>query len=439
MEKFISLFEKYMIPLTSALDRSKIFTALREAMLLTIPVIIVGSFALIFSNIPFLDELAPEVNQYLQTFFSHIFPVTLGILAILVLVGISTNYAKLNDVDPVYGLITALISFLTITLFETETSGTQNGEVIENITVQNVIPTNILGAEGIFTAILVAFISVKIHAFVIQKNFTIKMPSSVPPNVSKSFTSLVPMIITVLFFLIIRNIIVLTPFDSLHVMIYTVITEPLTALGNNVFSILFLTFVQQVLWFVGIHGTSILNAVWGPVEQTMTGANLAAFQAGEPLPYILTQPFREVYGVGGAQGILAAIVATMIVRRSKQMRTVSRLSITPGLFNIQEPFHFGAPTFLNPILFIPYVFIPVIQVGLAYVAVIIGFAPVPVTLVPWTTPIILSGLLSTDFNIMGAVLQLILFALAVVLWIPFIKTVDRGYLHEEQENKEGDS
>nr|VUD28460.1 PTS system, lactose/cellobiose family IIC component [Raoultella sp. NCTC 9187] len=34
------------------------------------------------------------------------------------------------------------------------------------------------------------------------------------------------------------------------------------------------------------------------------------------------------------------------------------MGFVPGLFNINEPILFGAPIIMNPILFIPFVFIP---------------------------------------------------------------------------------
>ena len=53
---------------------------------------------------------------------------------------------------------------------------------------------------------------------------------------------------------------------------------------------------------------------------------------------------------------------------------------------------------------------------------------------PWTTPIIFSGFLTTGWQ--GAVLQVILLILGVFMYIPFIKMLDNQYLREEEEQNE---
>lgn len=53
---------------------------------------------------------------------------------------------------------------------------------------------------------------------------------------------------------------------------------------------------------------------------------------------------------------------------------------------------------------------------------------------PWTTPIIFSGFLTTGWQ--GAVLQLVLLILGIFMYIPFIKMLDKQYLREENETVE---
>lgn len=48
---------------------------------------------------------------------------------------------------------------------------------------------------------------------------------------------------------------------------------------------------------------------------------------------------------------------------------------------------------------------------------------------PWTTPIIFSGFLTTGWQ--GAVLQVVLLILGIFMYIPFIKMLDKQYLREE--------
>ena len=91
---------------------------------------------------------------------------------------------------------------------------------------------------------------------------------------------------------------------------------------------------------------------------------------------------------------------------------------------------------LNPILFIPFVFVYILQFVVVYVLAMVGIAPIPIAEVPWTTPIIFSGFLSTNFNIMGALVQVLVIVLGVIGYYPFIKALDKQYLAEEKKNEE---
>ena len=53
--------------------------------------------------------------------------------------------------------------------------------------------------------------------------------------------------------------------------------------------------------------------------------------------------------------------------------------------------------------------------------------------IPWTTPVIISGFLATNWA--GAVLQFLLLILGVFIYMPFIKIMDKQYLNEEREAK----
>ncbi|PRR83602.1 PTS sugar transporter subunit IIC [Clostridium vincentii] len=432
MNKFQKFLEDKLMPIAAYLNTNKVVGSLKDGMMAILPLMLFGSFVLILGNIPYLNTVAPEFVGKIQHFFSQGTPATLGLIGLAALISISYNYAKRLEISEIAGILTAVCSLIIMTNFTITTNGILNGQEVQGLTVSNVIPANLLGAEGMFTAMIISFVAIRLLAFFISKKWTIKMPESVPKNASESFASLIPMFLVFILFLVFRNILELTSFGTLQNAIYTLITKPLTSLANYSISIIILTFIQQILWFFGIHGTQIVMSVWGPIETTMTLANLTAFQTGLDLPYIATQTFREVYGVGGAQGILCAITAGFIVMKSRQAKAINNLSIAPAMFNIQEPYTFGMPAFMNPILLIPFVIIPVIQIGLAYFLCAIKFAPIPVLPVPWTTPIFISGLISTNFNVMGVATQVILFAVGMVIWIPFLKILDNKHLSDEK-------
>ncbi|MGG7149090.1 PTS sugar transporter subunit IIC [Clostridium neonatale] len=432
MEKLEGILNKYLMPVADNLNKNKIMTAIKDGMMCSLPVTLIASVALILSNFPFLSNYAPGVDAVLKKIFSPINPVTLGLLAIYIIIGTARSYSKNKNIDPMYGIMCALASFLLVTPFSTVTDVIVDGEVIKNATVSNIIPTNVLGASGVFPALIITFISISVLAYLEHKKFTIKMPDSVPDNIAKPFLAIIPIGGAILVALAIRLVFEITPFGTLQNCIDTVITKPFLSLGNNIWVFLFIIFVCQVLWFFGIHGTNlVLNTVWQPIALVAMAANLEAFSAGEPLPYVLTAAFTCFTG----QAKLSEIVALSVLGKSKQAKAISKLSLVPALFNIHEPFVFGLPVIMNTTLVIPWMIVESLQAGLAYFLVVLTGA-VPIFQAPWTCPPIIQQLIATNFNPWSVVITIATFALGFVLWVPFIKLLDKQYLENEKQLEE---
>ena len=436
MEKLENGLNKYLMPLADKINRNKVMTAIKEGMMSSLPVTLIASVALILSNFPFLSDFAPSVDAILKKIFAPISPVTLGLLAIYVIVGTARSYSKQKDIDPLYGIMCALASFLLVTPFTAVTDVIANGETIKGAIVNGLIPTNVLGASGVFPALLITFISISVLAYLHNKDFTIKMPDSVPENVAKPFLSIIPFGGAVLVALAIRLIFEMTPFGTLQNCVDTIITKPFLSFGNNIWVFLFILIVAQVLWFFGIHGTNlVLNTVWQPIAMVAMAANLEAFNAGEPLPYVLTAAFTCFTG----QAKLSEIVALCVVGKSKQSKAISKLSLVPALFNIHEPFVFGLPVIMNTTLMLPWIFVEALQAGLAYLLVILTGA-IPIFQAPWTCPPIIQQLIATNFNPWSVVITIATFVLGFVIWVPFMKLLDKQYLAAEKEQEtSGDS
>lgn len=436
MEKLENGLNKYLMPLADKINRNKVMTAIKEGMMSSLPVTLIASVALILSNFPFLSDFAPSVDAILKKIFAPISPVTLGLLAIYVIVGTARSYSKQKDIDPLYGIMCALASFLLVTPFTAVSDVVVNGETIKGAIVNGLIPTNVLGASGVFPALLITFISISVLAYLHNKDFTIKMPDSVPENVAKPFLSIIPFGGVILVALAIRLIFEMTSFGTLQNCVDTIITKPFLSFGNNIWVFLFILIVAQVLWFFGIHGTNlVLNTVWQPIAMVAMAANLEAFNAGEPLPYVLTAAFTCFTG----QAKLSEIVALCVVGKSKQSKAIGKLSLVPALFNIHEPFVFGLPVIMNTTLMLPWIFVEALQAGLAYLLVILTGA-IPIFQAPWTCPPIIQQLIATNFNPWSVVITIATFALGFVIWIPFMKLLDKQYLAAEKEQEtSGDS
>ena len=170
-----------------------------------------------------------------------------------------------------------------------------------------------------------------------------------------------------------------------------------------------------------------------PILQTLGLQNLEAYTAGLERTNIFTMQFQEIFTVSlGGSGMTLIVVLMMIFfMKSKTLKSLGKLAIGPGAFNVNEPVIFGLPIVLNSLAFIPWVFGTMISAAIAYFAMKLGIVPLTTGVaIPWTTPIFISGMMATN-SIMGGVLQLVQALIVGVIWFPFLKMMDKKYLDND--------
>ncbi len=422
----MEFLENILLPIADKLNNNRYLTALRDGFMVALPLIIFGSIFVVIANFPFLDKLIGE--EAFATYQDALGPAsaaTLSIMGIFVIVGIGYKLTEHYGLEAIYGGVVALAAFLILT-----------PQVLEG--VSGVIPTASLGAEGMFLGIFTAFVSAELYRFFVQKDWTIKMPAGVPGAVSKSFSSLIPITLTLAVFLIVRIIFSYTPFDTVQNFIYTVIQEPLTVLGSGLPATIVAVLLIQIFWFFGLHGQIIVNSVFDPIWYSLNDQNLEAFQAGSELPNIITKQFVDSFlvGMGGSGMTLAVVILIFLIGRSRQLKELGKLGGPAGIFNVNEPIIFGLPIIMNPLVIIPWLLAPVIVTIITYFAMSIGLVPPPAgIIVPWTTPPILNGFLATGNAWQGGVLQAFNLVIVILIWWPFLKLLDKNY-YESEKNAE---
>ncbi|SER61432.1 PTS system, cellobiose-specific IIC component [Gracilibacillus ureilyticus] len=422
MNKFMEFLENFLLPIADKLNNNRYLSALRDGFMVALPLIIFGSIFVVIANFPFLDKiLSEDALAAYQNALGPASAATLSIMGIFVIIGIGYKLVEQYELDAIYGGVVALAAFLILT-----------PQVLEG--VSGVIPTSTLGAQGMFLGIFTAFISAELYRFFVQKNWTIKMPPGVPGAVSRSFSALIPITLTLSVFLIIRIIFSYTPFETVQNFIYTVIQEPLTVLGSGLPATIVAVLLIQIFWFFGLHGQIIINSVFDPIWYALNDENLKAFQAGTELPNIVTKQFIDTFlvGMGGSGMTLAVVILIFMIGRSRQLKELGKLGGPAGFFNVNEPIIFGLPIIMNPIIIIPWLLAPVVITVITYFAMAIGLVPPPAgIIVPWTTPPILSGFLATGNAWQGAVLQIFNLFVVGLIWWPFLKVLDKNYYETE--------
>ncbi|KON87938.1 PTS cellobiose transporter subunit IIC [Sporosarcina globispora] len=401
--------------------------SLRDGILLSMPLIIIGSIFLILGNLPingYTDWLA---DIGLAPILSKIVNGSFGLMAIVAVFGIAHSLAEYYEVDGVSAGIIALSCFIIVTPDLVAEGGSG-------------ISYTYLGSGGLFVAIVVGLISAEIFRFFVQKEFTIKMPESVPVAVEKSFAALIPGLMVVLFWGLVYLLLGLAGIDNIHTLLTNTLGKPLDILGGSLWGTIVIIALNSIFWFVGIHGANTINPVIQPVWLQNTDANRLAFQAGEELPNIITNEFMfNFVWIGGGGATIGLVICLWLFTKSKNNKAMGKLTVGPGIFNINEPALFGLPVVLNFKLLVPFILAPIATALITYFAMDWGLVAKPIGIVvPWTMPPIISGYLATGGKISGAVIQIITLAVSIAIYYPFVKLTDKSQLMEESQEESRD-
>lgn len=143
------------------------------------------------------------------------------------------------------------------------------------------------------------------------------------------------------------------------------------------------------------------------------------------LPYPLSwHTLYETYAaLGGAGMLLAFILVLLFLHPKRDLRRPAQLSLLPCLLNFSSPMMFGLPIFFSPLLILPYLLAPVVNMLLAAALITIKWLPVSVYTVPQTTPSWLLGFLGTNGSYRALLFSLIALAVSMLIYWPFVKAL----------------
>ena len=124
--------------------------------------------------------------------------------------------------------------------------------------VSGVLPIGSFGATGIFLSMIVGIGAARIYVWCLDKNFRIRMPASVPSNVTNMFETMIPATIVFILFIVVRVVLQQTPFQTAQDLIYKVLQAPLTSVAGGFWGFVVYTSVAVILWLFGIHGSMVV-------------------------------------------------------------------------------------------------------------------------------------------------------------------------------------
>ncbi|GAB2532633.1 PTS sugar transporter subunit IIC [Gracilibacillus alcaliphilus] len=415
----MNTYMQQFIEIAGKIGAQRHLTAIRDGFVAVMPLVIIGSLAVLINNFPPLGRfhLAAWLNAIFgegnwQKVGGNIWEGTFAILGLLVSFTISYHLAKSYNIDRLPAALLSGASYI----------------ILVPVTADFGLDMDWLGTQGLFVGIIIALLTTELfRIFLINPKLIIKMPEDVPAGVTNSFKSLIPIMLVLFIVGLCQSLLSILADTNIFEIIFTAIQQPIQGLGDSLPAAILVALLTHVLWFFGLHGTNITGAITEPIYISLVEENLRLFGMGMSaydVPNIVTKPFLDAFVfMGGAGTTIALLAAVFIVIRTQKnhpYRQVAKLSAPGSMFNINEPVIFGLPIVLNPIMLIPFVLVPVTLTIISYMAMFLGIVPKTVAMLPWTTPPILSGYLVTGGSWRGVALQICNLLIAIIIYIPFL-------------------
>lgn len=400
--------KKHLVPGLTALSENTYLSAIRAGMVSIVPLTIIGGLFMIVSYFP-SEDWKRIVEPYLQLLQVPV-TATFGLLAVFACFAIGYDLGKRLKQEAIVSATIATVVFLMLQIQLKDLTFSMDG----------------LGSKGLFTAIIIALISVRVQKWFSDAGLVIKLPPNVPAIVYESFLSLVPLLFLVVVFWLVRFVAGV----EINGLVQTAF-KPLVFALNTLPGILVYAFAVTLLWSVGINGDNAMDAFVAPIFLQYLTANVEATKAGLPLPYVTANGFFTTFVNVGGTGATIALALIMWNSKEPGFRKVSRISLPTQIFQINEPIFFGFPIVLNPIFMVPYILNALILTAGSYLLMHWNVINKPFVNVPWTTPPVIGHYLVSGGDWRAAVWGVLSIGIAMVVYFPFAKAAERQRLNAE--------
>ncbi len=424
-------FSDYLLIIAQKLSEQIYLKTLRDSFATTMPFMVLAGFVtllvvVVLEPTGFMSNIIdPATLTTMQSWGQSITNGTLNVMTIMLIIAISYNLCKHRKYENVIAaILTSFSTFIVMTPLVTMFTPEGMDKAFE---VTNVIPVTHTGSMGLFTGIIISLFATELFIKLSRvKKMQINLTGNIPPAVIQSFNVLIPIMTTVAIFATIAFALDQLFGMDMNELISTMISKPLSHLTTGLLGFLTITTVGNLFFAFGIHHSVITGALLDPFLIQNMQENTLAYANNQEIPHIITIAFRDTFGnMGGAGSTIALVIAIYVFGKRQDYKDITKLSTAPSIFNINEPIIFGLPVVFNPLLIIPFIIVPIFSLTTAYFATAVGLIDHVVVQVPWTVPPIISAFLATGGDWKAAVLQMMIIAVAVFIYLPFLKMDER--------------
>ena len=445
MSKVIDSLEKVLLPFAVKIGKQPHINAIKNGFIKLMPLTLAGAMFVLINNVFLsfgegsffysmgvrLDASTIETLNSFKAIGGNVYNGTLGIMSLMAPFFIGSALAEERKVDPMAAGLLAVAAFMTVTPY--------------SIGDAYAVGANWLGGANIISGMTIGLVVAEIFTFIVNRNWVITLPASVPASVSRSFSAVIPGFIILSIMGSLSYILTLWGTNFHQIIMYTIST-PLASLGSVVgwaYVIL-----DPLLWFFGVHGSLALSALDNAIMTPWALENVAIYQqygsvdaalaAGKTFHLWAKPMFDSYIFLGGSGATLGLIIAIFIASRRADHRQVAKLALPSGIFQINEPILFGLPIIMNPIMFIPFVLIPPLLAAITLAAYSMGIIPPVTNLAPWTMPTGLGAFFNSNGSVAALLVALFNLGVSTLIYLPFVAISNKAQSTIEQEESEED-
>lgn len=454
--------------------------ALRDGMLASIPIILVGStFLLLGSQWEVINKYFPTIansnfGQWYSANQGNIlipFRFTMGMLSVYVAFSIACSLAKSYSM-PILPQGMGAVACFFLTMKPVNIPITPNGRP------ELLIKLRPLGGDGLFLAIICGLLTVEISRIVMnlwdklskkkekgseniiendkcnkeskeQNTENIKakeenkdseksqaqeesQDQNIPPAVAEAFMSFLPLLIVIFLVWTISYLFNIDIYSSLITMM-----KPLEQMGDTVYCVVVVNIFMHIFGFAGLHGISVINGVFFALWQKflLMNTEMHAMNLHAVLPTITAYPFYQWFIWIGGAGTTLPIPFMLLFSKNKHLKNVGKISLIPSLFNVNEPLIFGIPIVANPIFLIPFILAPTCCGIISFLAFQANLVYRPFIEVPWVLPAFFGAPLCCQDS-RALILLLVNITVSAFIWLPFLKAYEKKLSESRKTNDE---
>ena len=388
---------------------SLIFKTIRNGLVMLLPVIFIGSFAVLLLFFPiaaYQNFIYTFLDGFIGKFLLTVQLTTLGLLPVYMTVSINLSYTNSTEegqklISKLTSLSAALTSFfILVGLFSP-------GFELSQLSSQGLFSALV---AGIFASILFQ----KFERLFKKGSFFIESADSI----FNTSIQMIPPFLCVISIFALGNYLITVLFhvSGLQELFIKAFSIVFAKMQRSFISGFLFILIISILWCFGIHGNKVLDKVAVDMFQTIIPGQ------------IVSKTFIDTFVyMGGTGTTLGLIIALLIFGKMNNSKKLAKMAITPGLFNIGELLIFGFPVIFNPYLIVPFILAPELCYSYTYLMAKLNILPPVINEVNWTTPIFLSGYIATG-SFSAIVVQFINLAISVALYAPFVILYERKYM-----------